>query len=230
MDWLESMHRIRALKLELARLDPRGGMPIAPPPGASEAAIVAVERRLGTSLPPSYRELLSLHDGWPQLFAGASLLGVRALARGTFMDVGRLVLDHDEVAETRGAGEDHAAPVGTRGRAGERARRGLVPFGIDAAAETVFAWDMDARAEDGELAVILWTNDIGLRLSGFPELLEMVADMLAAELEDRRRSAAAQRELSPRPRAAIAPRSRARAVAVPLTPAPRLAMRSALAG
>ncbi|AUX23704.1 hypothetical protein SOCEGT47_042340 [Sorangium cellulosum] len=230
MDWLESMHRIRALKLELARLDPRRGMPIAPPAGASESAIVAVERRLGMPLPPSYRELLSLHDGWPQLFAGASLLGVRALARGTFMDVGRMVLEHCEAEEAHGEGEGHAAEASARGRAGERPRRTLVPFGIDPTAETVFAWDVDAVAEDGELAVVLWTNDIGLRLSGFPELLEMVKDMLAAELEDRRRIAAAQLELSPRPRAVIAPRSRARAVAVPLTPAPRLAARSALTG
>src|SRR5690242_10198795 len=59
MEWLESMHRIRALKLELARMDPRRGMPIAPPAGAAEAAIAGVERRLGMPLPPSYRELLS---------------------------------------------------------------------------------------------------------------------------------------------------------------------------
>ena len=59
MDWHDSLRRIRALKLELARLDPRGGMPIAPPAGASEAAIEGVERRLGFALPPSYRALLA---------------------------------------------------------------------------------------------------------------------------------------------------------------------------
>ncbi|WP_437922840.1 SMI1/KNR4 family protein [Sorangium sp. So ce291] len=228
MEWLESMHRIRALKLELARMDPRRGMPIAPPAGASEAAIAGVERRLGMPLPPSYRELLSRHDGWPQLFEGASLLGVRALARGSYMDVGRMVLEHCEGEGTRGAGERDLAPATVRRRHG--ARSALVPFGIDAAAETVFAWDPEATGPDGELEVILWTNDIGLRLSGFPELLDTVKDMLAAELDDRRQRAAAQLDLTPRLRAAVAPRSRPRAVAVPLTPAPRAFARSALTG
>lgn len=229
MEWLESMHRIRALKLELARLDPRRGMPIAPPPGASEAAIAGVERRLGMPLPPSYRELLARHDGWPQLFEGASLLGVRALARGSYTEVGRMVLELCEGEGTRGGGDhDAALPLMARGRHG--ARSALVPFGIDAAAETVFAWDPEARAPDGELEVILWTNDLGLRLSGFPELLDMVKEMLAAEVDDRRNRAAEQLDLTPRLRAAVAPRSRPRAVAVPLTPAPRSFARSALTG
>ncbi|WP_434040722.1 MULTISPECIES: SMI1/KNR4 family protein [Sorangium] len=228
MKWLESMHRIRALKLELARMDPRRGMPIAPPAGASEAAIAGVERRLGMPLPPSYRELLARHDGWPQLFEGASLLGVRALARGSYVDVGRMVLEHCESEQARGAGDRDVAPAMVRGRYG--ARSALVPFGIDAAAETVFAWDPEARAPDGELEVILWTNDIGLRLSGLPELLDMVKDMLAAELDDRRQRAAAQLDLTPRQRALLAPRSRPRAVAVPLTPAPRSFARSAITG
>ncbi|WP_437933142.1 SMI1/KNR4 family protein [Sorangium sp. So ce341] len=228
MEWLESMHRIRALKLELARMDPRRGMPIAPPAGAPEAAIAGVERRLGMPLPPSYRELLARHDGWPQLFAGASLLGVRALARGSYMDVGRMVLELCEGEEARRAGERDVAPSSLRGR--YSARSALVPFGIDAAAETVFAWDPEARSPDGELEVILWTNDVGMRLSGFAELLDMVKEMLAAELDDRRKRAAAQLDLTPRPRAAVAPRSRARAVAVPLTPQPRPFARSALTG
>ncbi|WP_437283361.1 SMI1/KNR4 family protein [Sorangium sp. So ce375] len=230
MEWLESMHRIRALKLELARMDPRRGMPIAPPAGASEAAIDGVERRLGMPLPPSYRELLSRHDGWPQLFAGASLLGVRALARGSYMDVGRMVLEHCEGEEARGAGEHHGASAAVRGRYG--ARSALVPFGIDAAAETVFAWDPEARAPDGELEIILWTNDLGLRLSGFAELLDMVKDMLAAELDDRRGRAFAQAQIEPAAlaRGVAAARSRVRAVAVPLTPAPRPLLRTALTG
>ncbi|WP_437668678.1 SMI1/KNR4 family protein [Sorangium sp. So ce131] len=226
MEWLESMHRIRALKLELARIDPRRGMPIAPPAGASEAAIAGAERRLGMPLPPSYRELLSRHDGWPQLFAGASLLGVRALARGTFLGVGRMVLEHCEAEEAHGRSDVERAPA-ARGRAG--ARSALVPFGIDAAAETVFAWDTEAMGTGGEPEVILWTNDIGLRLSGFPELLEVVRDMLAAELDDRRSRAASHTSLTPMP-PSVAPRSRARAVAVPLVPAPRTPARSALAG
>lgn len=228
MTWLESMHRIRALKLSLARLDPRRGMPIAPPPGAPEAAIAGVERRLGMPLPPSYRAMLALHDGWPQLFAGAGLLGVRALARGSFIDVARMVIGDCDVGAPAGAGEAVPALDEQRDRRGVRDT--LIPFGIDAPAETVFAWDVESRRADGELDVIFWTNDIGLRLESFPDLLELLGDMLAAELDDRRRRAAEQAERAWRLPPAVAPRTRPRAVAVPLVPAQRPLARGALAG
>ena len=61
MRWHLTLGEIRARKLDSARLDPRGGMPILPPAGASAGEIAAVERRLGRPLPPSYRELLALH-------------------------------------------------------------------------------------------------------------------------------------------------------------------------
>ena len=191
MQWLESIHRIRVLKLELARLDPRGGMPVAPPAGAPEAAIAGAERRLGFPLPPSYRAFLALHDGWPQLYAGAGLLGVRALSRGTFVDVARMVID-----ERASEGSDAAEPP----RRGGRLRRGgLIPFGIDAGAETIFAWDTSAARSDGEMDVVLWVNDIGLRAESFPALVDILAEMLSSELEDRRARARAA-ELTPRPR------------------------------
>ncbi|MCC6553159.1 MAG: SMI1/KNR4 family protein [Polyangiaceae bacterium] len=223
MQWLESIHRIRALKLTLARIDPRGGMPVAPPPGAPEQAIAGAERRLGFPLPPSYRALLALHDGWPQLYAGAGLLGVRALARGAFVDLARMVID-ERVAGCRGG---EAAP-----RSGRR-RGGLVPFGIDTEAETIFAWDTRAVRSDGEMEIVLWCNEIGLRVESFPDLLDVVAEMLGAEVEDRRARAAAG-ELSPQPRPAApsapnpdtpAPTSRVR----PLEPALRPSSRRPIA-
>jgi hypothetical protein len=215
MDWHDSLRRIRALKLELARLDPRGGMPIAPPAGASEAAMKGVERRLGFALPPSYRALLAVHDGWPNLFSGASLLGVRALARGSFVDVARMVVEE--------CGRDEAGEGALQDELDARCRKGwrnsLIPFGIDGDAETIFAWDVEAPRHAGELEVILWTNDIGVRLASFPELVDLVLDMLTAELDDRRRSAAAAVDVTPRS-PAVVPRSRAGAAAsrVPATP------------
>src|SRR4051812_28555855 len=127
MRWLSTLSEIRARKLELARLDPRAGMPILPPPGASPAAIAAVEQGLGFPLPPSHRELLARHDGIPQLYQGASLLGARQLARGTFVDIARLMIEVplDDEAD-------------------------VIPFGIDAEAETIFAWDASRRRADGE--------------------------------------------------------------------------------
>ena len=156
-----ALAEIRALKLTLARLDPRAGMPVQPPSGASASGLAVVEQRLGRPLPPSYRELLSLHDGVPLFYQGASLLGTRPLARGTYVDLCRFVV------ETRGENE-----------------RDLVPFGIDAEAEVVFAWDLAADAPGGELEVVVFMNEIGVRLDGFPTFLEMCIDMLGSDLAD----------------------------------------------
>jgi hypothetical protein len=166
MRWQPILYEIRALKLALARLDPRAGMPVMPPGGASPRAIEAVERRFGRPLPPSYRALLAAHDGVPQLYHGASLLGARPLAQGTYVNLARLVID---------------AP-------GPQGGADLVPFGIDARGETIFAWDRAEERPDGELEVVVWINDIGERVDGFPAFLSLVREMLAAEIEDRQRT------------------------------------------
>lgn len=165
MRWQSVLQEIRRKKLDLARLDPRAGMPVLPPAGASPAAIDAVERRLGLPLPPTYRALLEQHDGVPQLYHGTSLLGARPLARGTYVDLARLVIDAPE-----------GAPVD------------LVPFGVDAQGETIFAWDRSALREDGEMEIVVWINEIGTRVDTFPAFLELICDMLAAEIDDRRRA------------------------------------------
>lgn len=169
MRWLPILDEIRALKLDLARLDPRAGMPVLPPAGAAPAAIDAVERRLGRALPPSYRALLALHDGVPQLFHGVALLGARPLSRGTYVDLARMVID--------------APGLDLEGS------RDLVPFGIDPKGEAIFAWDRAREGDDGELEVVVWLNDIGARLPSFPALLDLVREMIAAELDERRRTA-----------------------------------------
>src|ERR1700678_604718 len=115
MRWQPLLGDIRAVKPSLARLDPRAGMPVQPPPGASLCAIEAAERRLGRPLPPSYRELLAQHDGLPGFYLGAGLLGVRPLTRGTYVDLAHLSIDVEHTA-------------------------GLVPFGVDSIGETFFAW------------------------------------------------------------------------------------------
>jgi hypothetical protein len=179
MHWSEAVRELRARKLELARLDPRGGMPIRPPAGASEDDIARVERRLGRPLPPSYRELLAAQDGWPRLIFGASLLGTLPLSRGTYVDVARMVLSDLDPAPPDGA----PAPRGA-----------YVPFALDAEAETLAAWDLDDARADGELGVILVTNDVATRLPDFPSFIELCLDVVCAEIDDRR--AAGRRELA----------------------------------
>jgi hypothetical protein len=166
MRWQPLLTEIRSLKLALARVDPRSGMPVLPPPGAAPRAIDAVDRRLGRPMPPSYRELLAQHDGLPNFYMGAGLLGARPLARGIYTELARLSID---------AGDT------------------LFPFGIDGAGETIFAWDTARPCDDGELEVVVFMNEIGERVPSFPAFLELVRDMLSAELAERRALAPALR-------------------------------------
>ncbi len=165
MRWQTLLAEIRAQKLVLARLDPRAGMPVMPPPGASPAAVDAAARRLGRPLPPSYRDMLAQHDGLPGFYQGAALLGTRPLARATYVDLARMSIDAERSAA-------------------------LVPFGIDAAGETIFAWDTTRPRADGELEIVVWMNEIGARLESFPAFLDLTLDMLASEISERHRSPA----------------------------------------
>jgi len=180
MHWREAVSRIRARKLELAAVDPRGGMPIQPALRAGEQGIKAVERRLKRPLPPSYRAFLAEHDGWSQFYQGASLLPVRHLARGTYDEVTRLVLEEWETPRPGSArATRHRAP-----------RNMIVPFGIDARAETIFAFDTTTLASDGEMEIVVFINEIGDRVETFPRFLELVYDLLCADLDERRRRVA----------------------------------------
>jgi hypothetical protein len=197
MGLLDTIHGIRSKRLELARLDPRGGMPSMPPPPASFSAIQAVERRLGFALPASYRAFLSAHDGWPGFFHGANLLSTAALARGTYMSVGRMAF-----AENTAELEDGPISVA-------RAATGFVPFGIDAQAEMVFGWDPARPEPSGELRVIWWIHGVGDTAPSFHAFLEFVLEMLDADLLERQtlpvrssahpRTPEARRLATPRP-------------------------------
>lgn len=173
MRWQPLLAAIRAQKLALARLDPRAGMPVLPPPGAAPRAIEAVEQRLGRPLPPSYRELLAQHDGLPGFYLGAGLLGTRPLMRGTYVDLARLSIDVERTAD-------------------------LVPFGVDGAGETFFAWDTGRSRGDGEIGILVWMNEIGERVSCFPDFLELCLEMLSAEVAEHQRPLATASRGRPR--------------------------------
>lgn len=183
MQWHDTVRELRIRKLELARLDPRGGMPIQPPSGAAEHDLVRVEHRLGRPLPPSYRAFLLAQNGWPRFFQGAALFGVLPLARGTFVEVARMVLQDAELAGSSSAasllGEGEDAPS-------SRERLAFIPFGMDSLAEIVIAWDLCAERADGELGVVVHTNGLGLHVDDFPSFLELCLDMLCAEIVERR--------------------------------------------
>ena len=59
-----------------------------------------------------------------------------------------------------------------------------MPFGIDSQAETIFAFDCNGSSS--ELGIVLWTNEIGVRLDDFGAFLDFVIEMLQADVEERR--------------------------------------------
>jgi hypothetical protein len=192
--WYDTIQAIRARKLELARLDPRAGMPVMPPSGATPANLAAIERRLKRPLPPTYRAFLAQHDGWPRFYHGTTLLSAKQLTRGNYVDVVRLVTSDVESASpnTSSAPPSTGSLPGVVGaavappRVAPRAfRASLIPFGIDDTAETIFAFDPSAQAADGELEVIVWINQIGERLESFPAFLELVHEMLGGDILER---------------------------------------------
>lgn len=166
--------RIKDLQTEILRVAPYRDVCLVPNPGASKVAIAAVEERIGRSLPPSYREFLAQHDGWPRFFEGATLLGTANLGKRMYEDMARAVF---EAAET---------PVPFLAPPSRAQRPPIVPFGIDLQGTTLFAFNPSATRADGECEVVAWVNEIGVRRDSFSGFLEFVLEMCESELEAHR--------------------------------------------
>lgn len=175
------LRRTKELQTEILRLAPYRDIGLVPNPGASKSAITAVEERIAHPLPPSYREFLALHDGWPRFFEGATLLGTANLGKRMYEDMARAVF---EAAETP---VPHLAPPSRAERAP------IVPFGIDLQGTTLFAFNPNVVRADGECEVVAWVNEVGVRTESFSGFLEFVIEMCESELEGYRAPAASMR-------------------------------------
>ena len=163
--------RIKQLQTEILRVAPYRDIALVPNPGASKRAIAAVEERIGHRLPPSYREFLAQHDGWPRFFEGATLLGTANLGKRMYEDLARAAF---EAAETP---VPHLAPPS------RAEKKPIVPFGIDLQGTTIFAFNPTVVREDGECEVVAWVNEIGVRRETFTDFLEFVVEMCESELD-----------------------------------------------
>jgi hypothetical protein len=164
------LRKTKELQTEILRLAPYRDIGLVPNPGASQGAINAVEERIAHRLPPSYREFLALHDGWPRFFEGATLLGTANLGKRMYEDMARAVF---EAAETP---VPHLAPPSRAERAP------IVPFGIDLQGTTLFAFNPNVVRADGECEVVAWVNEVGVRSESFTDFLEFVVEMCESEL------------------------------------------------
>ena len=166
--------RIKELQLEILRVAPYRDICLVPNPGASAVAIAAVEKRISHALPPSYREFLALHDGWPRFFEGATLLGTANLGKRMYEDMARAAF---EAAET---------PVPWLAPPSKVERKPVVPFGVDLQGTTLFAFNPSVTRADGECEVVAWVNEIGVRRDTFSNFLEFVIEMCESELDSHR--------------------------------------------
>jgi len=168
----ETLQRIYWVQTELADLDPSRNDGLVPNAPADAEAIERAERRLGRTLPPSYRAFLARHDGWSRFFDGTTLLGTKDLGKASYADLAQAAF---EAAET--PIPDGGAPwskVG--GRPGD-----MIPFGIEPTGATLFAFDPSCTDADGEMAVVAWIHEIGLRSASFPEFLRAILELCEAD-------------------------------------------------
>ncbi|MCK6532834.1 MAG: SMI1/KNR4 family protein [Polyangiaceae bacterium] len=168
---------IQRVQREILKTAPYRDFGLKPNPGATGAEIVAAEKRLGRPLPPSYREFLMLHDGWPRFYDGATLLGTAAIGQAAHAAAARATF---EAAET---------PVPDYGPPSRTQPRVLIPFGIDLAATTLFVFNPAHVDSRGEMEVIAWINEIGLRRASFPDFLDTVCELCQSELDSTREQA-----------------------------------------
>jgi len=164
---------IRRVQTEITWLTPFRDIGLTANPGASEADLTRAERRIGRRLPPSYRRFLEDHDGWPRFFEGATLLGTAALGQRQYEDLAQAACE---------AAETPVPDVGPPSRYRPNARS-LIPFGIDAQATTLFAFNPAVARSDGEYEVIAWINEIGVRRDSFEDFLCLVLELCQAEVE-----------------------------------------------
>jgi hypothetical protein len=177
------LDQIRQVQTEVLRRAPFRDIGLVPNPGASEVAIQAAEARLGRSLPESYRQFLKQHDGWPRFFEGATLLGTANLGKRLYQELAQIVF---EAAETP---VPDVGPISQK-----RVRPQMIPFGADMQGTTLFAFNPEVVAANGELEVVCWVNEIGVRRDTFTGFLEFVLDLAKSELEGHRAQDAAASE------------------------------------
>ena len=91
--WRHALGEFRNTQSALMRAAPYRDTGLVPNPAATADQIVAAEARLGHRLPPSYREFLQLHNGWPRFFEGASMLSASELGTRSYETLARAAID-----------------------------------------------------------------------------------------------------------------------------------------
>lgn len=168
------------------------------PPPATEAQISGLERKIGRTLPTSYRQFLRRHNGWEHFWGDFTLIG----ATGHHTE--RVFAEVEEYVETQRE-EDVADFTEEQIAEWEAANvRNLflanhITFGSNFGGE-LWVFDTRTRRPDGEMAVAYWTLEYGVwqenRHEDFITFLRWASAMaddalgrLAAQSQPRRKTA-----------------------------------------
>jgi hypothetical protein len=152
------VHEIFDLNQEAKRV--RGiDLPQSLNPPATAAEIEALERHLGVRLPPSYRDLLEICNGWQGFAANVQLLSTDQHIHGEYADYVRQWKE-----EQWAAGEP--VPV-----------KALI-FGIALHTNQARLFDTETANETGEMEAVWWENEELHRYSDLIDMLEQYRDLL----------------------------------------------------
>lgn len=193
--WETTLQRIYWVRTELSELlagsDRDGGDDgLVPNPPADEGALGRAEQRIGHKLPPSYRAFLTRFDGWNRFFDGATLLGTKDLGKSSYADLAQAAF---EAAET---------PIPDGGPPSSRVRGypgDLITFGIDPEGTTLFAFDPSSVDESGEMQVVAWIHEFGIRRESFADFLDGVLELCEADRLNAMATRPAIEDVSPIP-------------------------------
>ena len=174
-EWAKYAAEIRRIHTELARTAPYRDDGLVPNPASTPAKVAAAERRLGLELPPSYKEFLLRHDGWPRFFDGADMLAAEQLGNPEHARAARALL---EITSNSFA----SSP------------RRLLPFAVDSQLCSVFAFDSNSGSL--EKPVVGWVGELGVKVGNFTDFLKLLAEVAAAELHSSRQNAATLQQTS----------------------------------
>ena len=189
--WEATLQRIYWVQTELSELAPHREDGLVPNPPADPEALTRAERRIGHKLPPSYRAFLTRFDGWHGFFDGATLLGTKDLGKSSYADLAQAAF---EAAET---------PIPDGGPPSSRVRgypRDLIPFGIDPEGTTLFAFDPASADETGEMNVVAWIHEFGIRRESFADFLDGVLELCEADRLNAKGAAGRYSQATPRRR------------------------------
>jgi hypothetical protein len=162
--WLGAARRLHELKT-------KAGEPCACRPTfhAHEllSRLAGIEQCYQLKLPPSYREFLLRYDGWPFVFRGASLLSCDQLLNPGLIHSAEVVLER---ANTPVPAVVTQSGLSWRDDA-------LMPIGMDDSGEILFALDASTAKCTGEMDMLVWIAELGIRLSSFGELFDLLCDL-----------------------------------------------------